>query len=364
MPLLIKKILNWIMVAVSGLIAVFGVARFGSVSIDVFPPGIERVGFLLGVALVTFVPLLAFVLALLNRRRLSALLFLLVVPIFPWWAVSHSYDFPEHHIAVGVCLGVVGLYWLFASWRDWPAMLPSPLSLRRRIGVFCLVVFLVGALDLVATFILAARPFPSSSWVCAGPSEFPRSTFGHDAIFTAHAIRVGHQLRTSDGWLGYWALATVQERYRGWHFPRIVLLTEGIIRSGHDYFVDARRPKGLLTRFLPIMEIENCTRTSELADAGLALRLLRSGLPENGARIIGQVRRVVFDTRPLWVQGATVAITGPIGTIIAVTDREGIYDIGGLPPGRYRAQLQERGDDNGWTDLAPGQVAEFSFALH
>jgi hypothetical protein len=191
-------------------------------------------------------------------------------------------------------------------------------------------------------------------------------------------IRAGHQIQVSGRWVGYWALVTVQEQFTGWHLPRLAILTEGVFRNGGDYFVDGRRPKGLLTRFLPIVEIDICNRTTLLSDAGIPLRLLRSSFPKNDVRIIGRVDRWVErpQLRPyeplkyVLVGGAQAAITGPNGTIIATTDKDGICDVGGLPPGRYSVRLQTKSGSQSaralsdWScDLKPGEVANYSFSF-
>jgi hypothetical protein len=158
----------------------------------------------------------------------------------------------------------------------------------------------------------------------------------------------------------------------------LAILTEGVFHDGDDYFVDGRRPKGLLTRFLPIVEMDICNRTGLLSDAGIPLRLLRSTFPRNDVRIIGRVDRWL-ETRQrqpyelqeyVLVRGAQAAITGPGGTIIATTDEGGIYSADGLPPGKYSVRLQTNGGSQSvmalsdWScDLKPGEVADYSFSI-
>jgi hypothetical protein len=272
--------------------------------------------------------------------------FLLAVPIFARWAFLNAiYDAGMSHlysVFAWVCF-VLGFYWLFAWWRDWPALLSHPLSIRRRVPVCFLTLFVIGALDLATTFVLEALPYPSVG-DCGLQGVFSRSTFGHDAVFTAHLILVGHQRRVSGAWVGSWALARVQERFWGWHFPGIVFLSANGLRGGDDDLVDGRRPIGVVTRVLPIVEIWGCNRSARMADAGVELRLLRSGFPKNDVRIMGRVIKWVGE-RPqelyalrayVPVQGARVSITGPGGPIVAITDRDGIYDLPGLPPAGTR----------------------------
>jgi hypothetical protein len=78
-------------------------------------------------------------------------------------------------------------------------------------------------LDLGATFVLVVRPY-SLTLDCGRSAVFSRSTFGHDAVFTTHLIRVGHQARISNSWVGTWALAKIDKMFWSWPLPRIVLL--------------------------------------------------------------------------------------------------------------------------------------------
>lgn len=375
--MLLKKSLNWIVVAVSSLIGVLGLAHLGTQEVSLATTDRWWFSFIAASALFAVVPLLATTLALLNGRRRAALTLLLAVPIFARWAVLNAgYIADLSHIYsafAGVCF-VLGFYWLFAWWRDWPALLSRPLSVGHKV----VAVFLIGTLDLTATFGLESLPYPPVG-DCGLRGVFSRSTFGRDAVFTAHLIRVGHQVKVSDAWVGSWAVARVQERFWGWHFPGIVFLSANGLREGDDYLVEGRRPVGLLTRFLPIVEIRNCNRSARLADAVVELRLLRSGFPTSDVRIMGRVIRWNAGGEPQMpyaalryapVPGARVAIIGPGPAIVATTDQAGIYDVQGLPPGRYKAQLQDDASrrpsmaffDYG-ADLKAGEVAEYSFSV-
>jgi hypothetical protein len=220
--------------------------------------------------------------------------------------------------------------------------------------------------------------FPSPRDNCGVAGVFSKSTIVRDAAFTAHVIRAGHQIKASDRWVGYWALVSIQEQFIGWRLPHLAILTEGVFQDGNDYFVDGRRPKGLLTRFLPIVEIDICNRTRLLSDAGIPLRLLRSTFPTNDVLIIGRVKRwLETGTRQPYepqeyvaVQGAHAAITGPSGTVVATTGEDGIYSADRLPPGKYSVRLQTNGGSQNvmalsdWSgDLKPGEVADYSFSI-
>jgi hypothetical protein len=71
--------------------------------------------------------------------------------------------------------------------------------------------------------------------------------------------------------------------------------------------------------------------------AAVDLRVLQDGPPSSGVRIIG---RVYADTYGTPASGAKVLITVPGGSISTTTDQQGIYDLVGLPAGRYSVRLE------------------------
>ena len=378
----IKKLLNWIVVVAGALLGVLGLAFFGLQNPSNATLDRWWLSYTAASALFAIVPLLGSTLAALNKRAWAAVSFLVVVPLLGRWAFLNAEFAPyfSHLDAwfAGICL-VLGSYWLFVWWRKWPPLFSCPLSTRGRVATCVVTLLVIAVLDLGATFALVVRPY-SSSLDCDLPTIFSRSTFGHDAVFTAHLIRVGHQARISNSWAGSWALAKIEERFWSWPLPRIVLLIapeQGIL-SGSDYLVDGRRLRGGVTRFLPIVEIRRCCRSRRLPDAVLDLRLLRSRFSGSDVRIIGRVDRWVgkisqepfVPTKYALVQGAQVEIIGPRGIITATTDQEGIYDVAGLPPGKYQVRLPTSpGQEspialaNFPSNLEAGQVAEYSFSF-
>jgi hypothetical protein len=64
--------------------------------------------------------------------------------------------------------------------------------------------------------------------------------------------------------------------------------------------------------------------------------------------------------------GATVVVEGPNGSIITVTDHDGIYDVSGLAPGHYSVRTDPYPDQtfreysschsNQQIELKPGEV--------
>ncbi len=174
--------------------------------------------------------------------------------------------------------------------------------------------------------------------------------WAQQAVFTARILGARKlwgpdESQWSPGWRRYWLLASVQKQFWGlpWWDRKLVILLMSARASGAPPprdeidFVDGRRLPGSLTRFLPIYETF-CTRTGPLADSEIDLRVLRDGPPRNGIRILGRTDRLTgnypsyrWETAP----SMKVAIRGPAGTITAVSDDHGIYDVSGLSPGYY-----------------------------
>ncbi len=265
---------------------------------------------------------------------------------------------------------------MLSSRHGWSTVLASSSSPKLK-AVVLGIGFAGIATSAVAITMLHSLQRPASGRDCPGQFVYSRSTFVRDTAFTAHVILVGHQAKLSNGWIGSWALVRVQEHLAGWRPPRLIFLTRGAFRSGEDYFIDGRRPRGVLTRILPLVEVDCSPRSDFLSDAGVSLRLLKSGFPKNDVRIIGRVDRWLKATSQpyaqherLLVRGAQVVVSGPGGVIVATTDEEGVYDVPGLPPGTYNAHLQSGGSSqdahalsNGSCDLKPGEVAIYSFSF-
>jgi hypothetical protein len=137
------------------------------------------------------------------------------------------------------------------------------------------------------------------------------------------------------------AVAIVQERFWGMR-SGVVLLTQGFFENGEEYLLDGvHSAEGPLTRFLPIVGFRPCNHSARLKDAKVDLRILRDKSPRIGVRIIGEVTRYNGKTREP-APGASVVITGPTGTLTTITDAQGIYDVAGLPPGRYDIHAEPR----------------------
>ena len=98
--------------------------------------------------------------------------------------------------------------------------------------------------------------------------------------------------------------------------------------------MDGNRHSRRLTRHLPIFETQ-CTRTGLLKYSEIDKRVMREGAPKNGVRIMGYTLRRKPNHEWQKVPGAPVSISGPAGETIVTSDQQGLYDISGLPPGRY-----------------------------
>lgn len=75
----------------------------------------------------------------------------------------------------------------------------------------------------------------------------------------------------------------------------------------------------------------------------------------------------VYDGQP-WVRkpvpGAQVLLHGPNGSTVLTTNAGGIYDVIGLPPGRYNVELVNHHDSEVYTfDLKTGDVTQATFLI-
>lgn len=77
--------------------------------------------------------------------------------------------------------------------------------------------------------------------------------------------------------------------------------------GGETYFIDGHRSTGLITRWLPIVEITQCGRTNPLDRATLDLQILREVPGAEGVHLVGQVTGERHKPRP----GVKVVINGP-----------------------------------------------------
>ena len=319
-----------------------------------------------GFGLLGLTSVLASILALRNRRQ-AARLFLLTAPVmagcFAWGQRLGRYDgtfsfrkFTLVFAGTAVLLIAPGLFWLITGRWGW-----RPLITRReQPGVsprqpFILNLSLFSFLIVVCAF--GSLYFPIYELDCGGHPPVSVQTSPKQAVFTGKVLFVA---RPQFSELRYWALLRVERVY--WGLPRWmtgIVFVRGYFRgtdAGQEYFVDAYRSEGALTRFLPIVEHYPCCHTMPISDAEVDLRVLQDGTSKSGTRIIGRVYSFLSD-RPgeRFVPGVTVVVIGPAGSLSTTTDKSGIYDFRNLPPGYYSIRVGL--NEHGWVDLKPGAVA-------
>ena len=316
-----------------------------------------------GFGLLGFVLLLASILALRNRRQ-AAWVSLLVAPLaggcLAWWQRMLRYD---GHFSVrqtilvfagtAALLIVPGFFWLITGRRKWPPLI-SVLSTAGanprqpavlNMALFSFVVFVCAVASLYA---------PLFELDCGGRPPVSVQTSPQQAVFTARVMFIGRSWFSKEP---RWALLRVERIY--WGLPRwmagIVILRSYFREAdqGRQYFVDAYRSQGALTRFLPVVEHYPCCHTAFISDAEADLRVLRDGPPKSSVRIIGRVYS--FLPRGMkFVPAVRVEAIGPRGSVFSMTDEHGIYDLKDLPPGRYSLRLGSV--EHGGTDLKAGDV--------
>jgi hypothetical protein len=176
--------------------------------------------------------------------------------------------------------------------------------------------------------------------------------------------------RSFHGW-SLWSIAHVEQRFADLSSgPANRIILRGHFRptdKSEPYFVEGVRSSGVLTRLLPIIEPVDCGRTAHLDDAGVALRVLHDGPPSSGGRLIGRVFASLKSEPRNPVPGVSVLAKGPAGSVVSVTDAQGIYDFVGLPAGHYTVEpltTMTKGRNLGaGLDLKSGEVQDFSLYL-
>jgi hypothetical protein len=56
--------------------------------------------------------------------------------------------------------------------------------------------------------------------------------------------------------------------------------------------------------------------------------------------------------------GTKITISGPNGDIVTATDQFGIYDISGLPPGRYQLRKEPLDNSRPWNNTCAGDTGQ------
>jgi hypothetical protein len=296
-----------------------------------------------GFSLLGLVSLLASILALRNRRQ-AALLYLFTAPIMSvclaWWQRLDRYEnkFLLHRFlavfaGTAVLFILPGLFWLITGRRGWGPLIggvkpQQPVGLNA--ALFVLLVFFCA---------FASCYVPLFELDCGGRPPVSVQSSPLQTVFTGKVILIGRHPRFSHLSISPWALMRVEHVY--WGLPRWMsafVLVRGYFPdgdAGQEYFVDAQRSQGVLTRFLPVVDHYPCCHTAPISDAEVDLRVLRDGPPKSSVRIIGRVYSFLT-SRPGMKYDAdvSVTVTGSAGSIRTTTDDHGIYDFRDLPPGQ------------------------------
>jgi hypothetical protein len=302
-----------------------------------------------------------------RNPRMAARIALWVAPI----ALLPIFRFPwGFHAAVLVFAGALvipGLFWLVTSRRNWPLPLRSPMFPRKphlgtnlALGMFCVLV-------VIAVLSSLLLPWWSPTGDCGGRPLLTEQGVPRNLDFTARIVFVGP--RSLHGW-SLWSIARVEHRFTDLASgPANLIILRGFFHPkdrSERYFVEGVRSRGGLTRFLPVFEPTDCGRTARLDEADVALRVLRDGPPSSGGRLIGRVFASIHSAPRKAVPGVSVLATGPAGSVVSVTDAQGIYDFIGLAPGQYTVEPLTRSNGRNLRvglELKSGEVEDYSLYL-
>lgn len=338
-----------------------------------------------GLSCLFYLPFVAPLLVMRNRRRaLSVCLVAAVLAALLFAASRWTAALLPRLAGWSVLFLMFGGFWLGTHRRAWPA-LRAPANSPNRLITIAARSFLVAFLSLAG--ILAVTAWRSSLWTadCSGSQLFVRPLRPEHVVITARVIRAAHTAKIAGRWAGDWAIGIVEERFWGLPlWPRVVLLTNSMFWEGKTFFISGSRSGGFLTRHLPIVDARACGSyfSRPVADANLELRLLREAPAAGESRTIGYVLGanpslqmpkasvpLLRETnRTTWltgwftewrrhegaevyeyalnspkthgpIAGARIVLTGPFGTTVLTTDRDGIYELPNLPADDYTLRL-------------------------
>jgi hypothetical protein len=328
-----KTALSWLAVGLGILVSIDQLAVIGVYGISIDGPLPNR---LLGLSTVlsAIVPLSGSLVALRNRRR-AAYLLLAPAPLVAlcqgYADIFYSYYVDRTTLLLRDGLTVapflaLGVFWLVTHRLRWSRLLSGlPKSTKGRLATISVGCFLLFTLVIGAALAIAAHTPPFGD--CGAPRPFAKQQRPNQAAFTARIMEIPILGPVGVVRENFWGL-------RSWESTLVLLQAGPWFRTGDMWFIDGYRQDGLLGRSLPAFSL-HCTRSAQVSDAELDLRLLRDGPPKDGVRVIGRAVRFRHDFSEQGVPGVEITITGPLGNITAATDAQGIYDRIGLPPGQY-----------------------------
>lgn len=332
-----QKIFSWLVFIAGLFVSMLGLGLLGAHSTPGSYQFLTEWIITIAIGIFGFVPLAASLKALKNRRATGFIyaggaLALVFCALWIWLSRIHELKIFAAPIApVAILFAILSLFWLLTARRNWPPLLRhSPFSWKRSTAMV-----LVGTgmfLIIVAVSVRVSIPGPLA--IDCGPSQpFASPKRPGNAVFTAKAVVVrGWPVRLMN--VGELPFGIVEKQF--WGLPawdKKIILIALPLHDGEVYFVDGRRMQGLLTQFLPVVEVSSCNRTRLLKDAAVDLRVLHDGPPRDGVRIIGEVKRGRHWEKA--AAGIRVLISGPHGITTTETDQEGIYHVTGLPAGPY-----------------------------
>lgn len=332
----IQKIFSWL-VFIAGLsVSILGLGMLGARptpgSNDSWTEWIITIAF----AVFGFIPLAASLKAIRNRRVAGFIyaggaLALVFFALWIWFSRIYGLKaFTVLPVSIAVLFAILSSFWLLTARRNWPPLLLSwPCSWKRTTAM---VVLGIGMLLMI--IVVSVRVGIPRGWTidCGPAHPFARPKRPGNAVFIAKVVLVR-------GWpatlmnVGEFRFGIVEEQF--WGLPRWdkkIILIALPLQQGETYFIDGTRMQGLLTQFLPVVEVISCNRTNLLKYATVDLRALHDGPPRSGVRIIGEVKHGRQGEQAV---GVKVLISGPHGITATKTDKEGIYDVTGLPAGPY-----------------------------
>jgi hypothetical protein len=323
-----------------------------------------------GLACLFYLPFVAPLLVIRNRRRaLFVFLIAAILAALPFVASRWTAALLPLLAGWSAFFLVFGGFWLLTSRKGWPALVEwRSRSVTKGLAIALIECLAVAVLVVAGSFGMAAWRSSLYTGNCRGPHLFVRPVRPGHVVFTARLIWAGHTAKVSGKWAGDWAIGVVREHFWGlpsWA-PHVVLLYNHMFIDGETFFVSGRREKGILTRFLPIVDAQTCGTyyAWPVAYAKIQLQLLREPPAAGESRIMGYVRSPLFPvpvSRPRatrrndWAEtyewafnsparerplaGARIRVTGSSGSRIVTTDGDGIYVLAGLPPDDYTLRL-------------------------
>jgi hypothetical protein len=321
---LVTKLVTWLVALLGVLWGIFVLSSLGAREINSY----DNRWHLLAWFAVGLVCILASCIAAWNPR-LAALVFLASTLPIVLLSLNSSFraDLNRGDAWIFGPLLFCGLFWLFTGRAGWPPLQVQQVPARRKVVISVLVFTSLACLVVIGAVVMTMRSIRLTV-DCGWPNSFTADRYNSRVVFVATLKDPG--------------VGVIKERFRGIRArTRYVLIAFWGIghneASGRTYYVEGRYANGWITRFLPIIDMSHCSRSSPLDQAALDIRILREGPSQKGVRIVGQVRGNHNQLR----LGAKVVVAGPMGTKAVSTDSDGIFDLRDLVPGLYELRVEQ-----------------------